>query len=463
MEKSLKKNEVDLTSGNLFVKILQVACPLMLSGILQLLYNAADLIVCGQFGSENAVGAISSTSSLTNLIINLFMGLSIGASVLMARNYGKQNAEACHKIVHTAMLLSPIMGLAVGALGIAISRPCLELLGTTDDVIDLSTNYLMIYFAGLPFSMVYNFGAAILRSVGDTKRPFYFLMIAGVINVLLNLLFVIVFKMNVNGVAVATIIAQGVSAALVVICLMRSEGYAKLTLKKLRFYKAELIDIIKIGVPAGVQGTLFSISNVIIQSGVNNLGTMVVNGNGAAQSLEGFVYTCMNSVAQTCVSFVSANHGAGNAAGVKKSIVYSFVLASAFGIVAGGIVLIAAKPLLGLYLKNGDGISHGYSRLLVILPTYFLCGIMDTFGSSIRGIGYSLLPAVITVFGVCVMRIVWVYTVFRIEALHNLTWLTISYPISWLLTAVVLFACLMVLQKKVFAKYNKEDAPIEEN
>lgn len=447
-----KKKEIDLTTGNLFVKIIKVSLPLMLSGVLQLFYNAADLIVCGQFGSETSVGAISSTNSLINLIVGLFTGLSVGASVLMARCYGAKDEERAHRVTHTSILLSLIIGIVIGLFGMIFNKNFLVLMKSPSDVIDLSSQYLFIYFMGLPFSMIYNFGAALLRSTGDTKSPFYYLASAGIINILLNLLLVIVFNLDVAGVAIATITAQGISAILVVRCLIKSKGYCSLEIKKLKLYPNEVLEIIKIGLPAGFQSVLFSLSNVLIQSSINSLGSAVMNGNGAASSLEGFVYMSMNAIAQTCVTFVSANYGAYKIKNIDKSIYYSLLLVFILGLGVGLIVLLFAKPLLGLYVDNNVDLNYGYGRLKIILLTYFLCGLMDVLALSLRGIGYSLVPTIVSLLGVCGIRILWIYTIFSIEEYHNLQSLSLSYPISWFITALIHFILLMTLKKKVFKR-----------
>lgn len=445
----VKKNEMDMTSGNLFKKLFIFSMPLVLSGILQLLYNAADLIVCGQFGSEHSVAAISSTNSLINLIIQLFLGLSVGANVLMARCFGEGNKEKGQRVVYTSMIFSVIFGLIIGIFGVFSSRYFLELMGTPDDVIDLSAKYLMIYFIGLPFSMIYNFGASLLRAIGDTKRPFYFLMTAGIFNVLLNLLFVIVFKLDVPGVAIATIISQGISAGLVVLCLLRNKGFFRFKFRELRIYRREALEIIRIGLPAGLQGVIFSLSNVLIQSSINSLGTNVMDGNGAASSLEGFIYTAMNAVAQGCVAFVSANFGAGKKKNIQKSVLYSAILVILMNFVVGGIVLLLENQLLGLYVHTEEALEAGRQRLFIIAVTYFLCGLMDTFAYALRGIGYSLLPTIISLCGACGLRILWIYFVFPLEEFHNISGLAVSYPISWIITAMVHFIFFLILFSRI--------------
>ena len=448
------RKEMDLTSGNLFKKIIIYSIPVILSGILQLLYTAADLIVCGKFGSPNATAAISSTNSLVHLIVNLFMGLSIGANVLMARCYGQQNKEKAQRVLYTSMIFSIAVGVVVGLFGALMSGRLLILMNTTSDVIDLSTKYLFIYFLGLPFLMVYNFGSSLLRAVGDTKRPFIYLTISGVVNVILNLIFVIVFKMDVPGVALATILAQGVSAALVFRCLLKNKGFFQFRFSELKFYKTEALEIIRIGLPAGIQGALFSFSNVIIQSSVNSLGTNVVGGNGASGSLEGFIYTSMNAVAQACVAFVSANFGAGKKNNIKKSLFYCMSLIVVVSFLVGGIILIFHNPLLSLYVHTDEALEAGTNRLLIIALTYFLCGFMDCLAYALRGIGYSLIPMIVSLIGACGFRLFWIFVFFPMEKLNNIQGLAVSYPISWILTSSVHLIMFIILFKKL--KLNNE-------
>lgn len=448
-QQNRNKNEMDMTSGNLAKKILLFSLPIIFSSLLQLLYNAADLIVCGEFGSEHSVGAISATNSLINLIIQLFLGLSVGANVLMARCYGSKQQQKGQRVVYTAMILSVVVGVFLGAFGAVFARYFLVWMGTPDELISLSTTYLTIYFCGVPFSLVYNFGASLLRAVGDTKRPFYFLAISGIFNVLFNLLFVIVFKMDVAGVALGTILSQAISAGCVVVCLLKNKGFFHFSLKELKFYKKEALEIARIGLPAGLQGAIFSLSNVLIQSSVNSLGTNTVDGNGAACSIEGFVYVTMNSVAQACIAFVSANFGARKWENIKKCLRYCVGYVCLFGITVGVIVTLLGKVLLSIYLpKNPEAIEIGYTRLVIICLTYFTCGLMDTFAYSLRGIGYSLLPTIVSLCGACGSRILWIYTVFLLEPFHSLQGLAISYPISWVLTASTHFMLFAILFAK---------------
>lgn len=448
-EVTLAKNEIDMTSGNLAKKILKFAIPVILSSELQLLYNAADLIVCGMFGSLHSVGAISATNSLINLIVQLFLGLAVGANVLMSRCVGAKQREKGQRVVYSSMILSVAVGVFIGAFGTIFSRYFLKWMGTQEEVIDLSTTYLTIYFLGVPFSLIYNFGASLLRAVGDTKRPFCFLAVSGIFNVGFNLFFVIVCKLDVAGVALGTIISQAISAACIVVCLLRYKGFFHFSFKEMRFYKTEALEVTRIGIPAGLQGAIFSISNVLIQSGVNSLGTNTMDGNGASGSIEGFVYAAMNSVAQAAIAFVSANYGANNWKNIRRSILYCLMYILTFGISIGVLVAVFGRQLLSIYLsKNPEALEIAYGRLLVISLTYFTCGVMDLFAYALRGIGYSVLPTVLTLCGACGTRILWIFLVFPLEQFHNLQGLVVSYPISWVLTASISFVFCVVLYNK---------------
>lgn len=466
MKTAARKNEMNMTEGNLFKKILLFSLPIIFSGILQLLYSAADLVVCGKFGSDHSVGAISATNSLTNLIIQLFMGLSVGANVLMARCFGANLQEKGQRIVYTSMIMSAFMGVILGIFGAVCSGYFLVWMSTPNDVIALSTLYLRIYFCGVPFLLIYNFGASLLRAVGDTKRPFYFLAISGVFNVAFNLLFVIVFKMDVAGVALGTVISQAIAAVCVVVCLMKNKGFFHFSFKEIRFYKGEALEIIRVGLPAGLQGAIFSLSNVLIQSSVNSLGSSTMDGNGAACSIEGFVYVTMNSVAQACIAFVSANFGAMKWRNIKKSVMYSVIYVCIFGITVGGLATVLGKFLLSVYIDDAEAISVGYSRLIVICLTYFLCGLMDVMAYAVRGIGYSLVPTIVSLCGACGFRILWVYTVFPVDAMHSLQGLSVSYPISWFLTFavhLVVFIVLFIRKRRYFDSVKEaEDSEIIE-
>lgn len=444
---SSKSYEMDMCHGPLVGKLLIFTIPVMLSGILQLLFNAADIVVVGRFAGSQALAAVGSNGALINLIVNVFIGISIGSNVLVARHYGAGEYEEVHKTVHTSILTSFIFGVVLIFVGLAVARPLLELMGTPEDVIDLAEVYLRIYFVGMPVNMLYNFGAAILRAVGDTRRPLYFLIIAGIINVILNLFFVIVCHMGVAGVALATIISQAVSAVLVVICLMRSQSCIRLSLKKLRIYKKKLFQMIRIGLPAGMQGAVFSISNVLIQSSVNSFGSVAMAGNAAASNIEGFIYIAMNSFYQASLSFTSQNSGAGLFKRVYKVLGLCLIMVTVTGVCLGSLALVFGRPLLGIYSSSGEVIEFGLLRMGYICTTYFLCGLMDVTVGSLRGIGYSIMPMIISLTGACAFRVVWIFTVF--QWMRSLDTLYISYPVSWFITASAQLLCFFVAIRRV--------------
>ena len=452
-----KKYEIDMTQGALLPKVLMFSLPLIASGVLQLLFNAADMVVVGQWAGKECLAAVGSTGSLINLMVNVFIGLSVGGSVAVARSFGANDPAAVHRSVHTAMSLAIIAGLAVGVLGFVFCRPLLKLMD--NPVLDLATTYMKIYFRGMPFNMVYNFGASILRAVGDTKRPLIYLTIAGVVNVILNLILVIVFHMNVAGVAIATVASQAVSAVLVVLCLMRSHGVVHLELKELRIYKRQLIDIAKVGLPAGLQGSLFSISNVLIQSSVNGFGEVVVAANSAGGNLEGFVYTAMNAIHQAALTFASQNLGAGKIKRVRRSVLVCLLTVLAIGFIFGNLMLLCGKPLLSLYLDDPSAIDpltgitvleYGIKRLSWMLPLYCLCGLMDVMVGTLRGVGYSIMPMIVSLTGACLFRVVWIMTVFA--ANPTLDILYMSYPISWGLTFATHLLCYLFIARRKLGK-----------
>ena len=446
-----KSYEMDMCSGPLLSKILIFSIPLMISGILQLLFNAADIVVVGRFTGSEAMAAVGSTSALINLIINLFVGISVGANVVVARNYGARDYDGVHGAVHTSVLTALIGGVFLIFVGIALARPLLELMGTPDNVIDQSVLYMRIYFVGMPSFMLYNFGSAILRAIGDTKRPLYFLTLAGVINVFLNLFFVIVFHMGVAGVALATIISQTVSAILVLLCLMKMEGPCHLDFKHLKFHLNQLGQMLRIGLPAGLQGIVFSLSNVLIQSSVNSFGSQVMAGNTAASNIEGFVYNAMNAVYQTSLSFTSQNMGAKQFGRVNKILFECLCVVSAVtGLVLGGGASLLGEQLLSIYTTDPEVIAYGITRMSYVCATYFLCGLMDVMVGSIRGMGYSIMPMLVSLTGACAFRIIWIFTIFQVE--HTLDCLYVSYPISWILTAGVHLLCFFLVRKKAFAR-----------
>ena len=439
--------EMDMCHGPLTGKLLAFSLPLMLSGVLQLLFNAADIVVVGQYVGSSALAAVGSTGSLINLLVNLLIGLSVGTNVMVARYYGAKQAEKVSQTVHTAILLSLASGVVMIAVGGILAGPLLTLMGTPDTVLDQASVYVRIYFAGMPVIMLYNFGSAILRAVGDTKRPMYFLIIAGVANVLMNLLFVIGFHMGVAGVALATVLSQCVSAGLVLICLMRTEGCIQLSLKKLKIHKEPLIGMIKIGLPAGLQGSIFSISNVLIQSSVNSFGDLAMAGNAAASNIEGFIYTCMNALYQAAVSFTSQNYGAKQYKRIRKIMGSCVVIVSTVGFVLGGAALLGAPVLLSIYSGDPQVIQYGIMRMQIICLTYFTCGIMDVMVGCLRGLGYSIMPMIVSLAGACGFRILWIFTVFAWD--RTLSILYISYPISWVITFAVHMICFLAVSRRL--------------
>lgn len=440
-----------MTEGNLAKKIIVFSIPVMLSSILQLLFNTVDMIVIGKFAGDASLAAVGSTSALINLIVNMFIGVSIGANVIVSRAVGRKDMDAAQRACHTALLFSAIAGIILIVFGIFTARTWLELMGTTEESIDKATLYLQIYFGGSLFNMVYNFGAAILKSVGETKRPLYYLTIAGVTNAALNLLFVIVFNMDVAGVAVATIISQAISAILVVICLTKRDGYVHINLKKLRIYPKELGLMVLVGLPAGIQGSLISFSNVFIQSAVNSFkSTLIVAGNTASANIEGFVWTSMNSFYQACIAFTGQNFGAGKLKNCRKVLLLCMAYAAITGVVLGGAAYLLRYPLIHLY-TSGDAVNYADIRITIICLTYFLCGIMDIPVGGMRGLGKSIIPMIISIMGMVVFRIIWISTIF--QANHELWVLYISYPISWILTESVHYTCYFYVFNRLKKKY----------
>lgn len=450
---------VDMCSGSVLRKMIIFTLPIMLSGLLQLLFNAADIIIVGKFAGDNALAAVGSTSSLINLITNVFIGLSIGANVSAARYCGAKNTSGLKQTVHTAMLLSLISGIILMAVGLCFADKFLRLMQTPESIVGMAADYLRIYFCGMPFMMIYNFGNALLRAAGDTRRPLIYLFCAGVINVILNLIFVIVFHMSAAGVGLATAISQGVSAALIIRCLMREseETGLRLNLRRLKIHRDKLLSILKIGLPAGFQGTVFSLSNVVIQSSINLFGEAVIAGNSAAASIEGFVYMAMNSCHQSTLSFTSQNLGAGKYERINRILLCGLLCVVAVWAVLGlGVCMTLGKPLLSIYTSGSASIEAGARRLVYVCGTYFLCGIMDVMVGSIRGMGYSVTPMIVSLLGACGLRLLWIATVFQIEEFHTPDTVYLSYPVSWAITiaahVVCFFVCRHLLRKKVQAR-----------
>jgi len=442
-----KEYKVDMIHGPLLGKLLLFALPLILSGILQLLFNAADIIVVGQFTGSEALAAVGSTGPLINLLTNLFIGLSIGSNVLFAQLIGAGNEKEASETLNTSILLSLISGVLLMVIGLLFTKPILVLMGSPENVIDLSALYLRIYFIGMPAMLLYNFGSALLRAIGDTKRPLIFLFISGVVNVFLNLFFVIVFHMGVAGVALATIISQAIAAYLLARCLKKMTGPCHLEWKNLHLYGNKLRKILAIGIPAGLQGVIFSLSNVLIQSSVNSFGSVVMAGNAASANIEGFVYLSMNAFHQTCVSFTSQNYGAGELKRIPRILLLCELCVVATGLLLGIAAYRNGGSLIAIYNGDPDVIACGIERLRYICVPYFACGIMDVFVGSIRGMGYSVTPMIVSLLGACVFRIVWIFTVFA--RIHTLPSLYISYPISWVLTLTAHFVCFLIIYRKI--------------
>ena len=434
----MKGKNQSMLQGPLLGSIISYTIPIILTSILQLLFNAADLVVVGRFCGSISVAAVGATGSITALIVNLFIGLSVGAGVAVAHGIGSREDEVVHRTVHTAIPMALLSGVVLTVLGIFLSETLLTMMGTPENVLKLSAVYMKIYFAGITFTMVYNFAAAILRAVGDTRSPLVFLTIAGVINVVLNLIFVIFLHMNVAGVALATTASQAFSAVAMVIVLMKRTDAAKLCLKKMRIYKVQMMKMLRIGLPAGIQSSLFSISNVLIQSSVNSFGDILMSGNAASQNIEGFLYVTMNAFHQTAVNFIGQNVGAKQYDRVKKIvwICLGCVLVAGFGM--GTLICGFGENLLSIYITDSaEAIAWGLVRMQVICRFYFLCGLMDVSTGALRGLGASVSPMIISVLGVCGLRIGWVMTIFQIPQFHTPQSLYSSYIFSWTLTFLI--------------------------
>ena len=449
-----KKYEIDMCSGSVFKKMLLFAIPLMCSSILQLLFNAADIVVVGRFAGDNALAAVGSNSALINLLTNLFVGLSIGSNVLTAQYYGAKKDTDLKETVDTSMLISIYSGLILTVIGILGARVLLEMMQAPPEVLDLAVLYLRIYFVGMTSTMVYNFGSAILRAVGDTKRPLYYLLGAGIINVILNLFFVIACKMGVAGVALATAVSQTISAVLVVRCLIQEQSGIHLELKELAISKEKFFRIMRIGLPAGFQGTVFSLSNVVIQSAVNSFGNIAVAGNSAAANIEGFVYMAMNAFYQATISFTSQNYGASQYKRIYKILFTGELYVIITGIVLGNLAVFLGDSLLGIYSPSTKVIAAGMARLKIICTVYALCGVMDVLVGALRGIGYSVVPMIVSLIGACGLRLLWVATIFKIPQYHNLTTVYLSYPITWTITLTVHAITFAVAAHKVLQSRN---------
>ncbi len=448
----MKRFQQDMIHGPLFTNIISYTIPIILTSMLQLLFNAADLVVVGTKG-DIYLSAVGATGAITNLIVNLFIGLSVGAGVTAAHAIGCKDQVTTHRTVHTALPIAIIGGAVLTIVGIVFSETFLLWTGTPTEVLPLSTKYMRIFFGGMVFNMVYNFCAAILRAAGDTKGPLLYLTIAGVVNVVMNVIFVVIFGMNVDGVAAATVISQAISAGLAVRALMRRTDACHLNLKKLRIYAPQMGKIVRLGLPAGIQGSLFSISNVVIQSSINSFGPVLMAGNTAAGSIEGFVYVCMNAFHQSALNFTGQNVGAGQYKRVGKIMRICLCCVTVAGVLTGGVAYLLAEPLLSIYITDSvnaaEAIACGVLRMKYICLPYFLLGLMDVTTGMLRGLGSSITPMIISVLGIVGIRIGWVYTVFAQH--YTPQWLYASYPISWIITFVVELVAFMIVYRRRLA------------
>ncbi len=437
---------MDMIHGPLAGKLLLFAIPLMLSSMLQLLFNAADIVVVGRFAGKEALAAVGSNTALINLVTNLFIGLSVGANVVIANYLGAGKKEEICKTLHTGIVMAFMAGFFVLVVGIIFAKQFLIWMVCPQDVIRLSTIYLRIFFLGMPAMMVYNFGSAMMRAFGDTRRPLYYLFVSGILNVILNLILVIVFSMSVAGVAIATVVSQYMSAGLVIRCMMREKGEMHLSLRKLRLDRATARKIIGIGLPAGFQGTVFSLSNVVIQSSINSFGSVVIAGSAAASNVEGFVYMAMNAFHQTAITFAGQNYGARDIGRVKRVMGLCLLYVTITGLLLGQAVVFFATPLLHIYSQDMAVIVAGIVRMKYVCSLYFLCGVMDVLVGILRGMGRAVMPMIVSILGACGLRLVWIATVF--VHIRKPEILYLSYPVSWTITLSVHFICLFYLLKK---------------
>ncbi len=450
---SLKKKnryEIDMCNGTIINKLISFSLPLMLSGILQLLFNAVDIIVVGRFSGSESLAAVGSTTALINVFINLFIGISQGANVLAARYYAAGRKKEMSDTVHTAITVAVISGIVMAFVGFFFARFSLELMGTPDNVIDKATLYMQIYFLGMPFFMLYNYGAAILRAIGDTKRPLYFLVVSGATNAVLNLFLVIAFHLDVAGVAIATVISQMISCVMVLACLCRTEGIYRLYFKKLGINGRVLRQILQVGVPAGVQSMVINFSNVLLQSSVNSFGATAMAGYTAANNILGFLYVSVNAVTQACMSFTSQNFGVGKWKRMDRVLIDCILLSASVALVLGFGFYFFGPVVLQVYTEDSAVISCGMEIVAITTTTYFLCGIMDLFPGALRGMGYSAAPMLLSIIGTVGIRIIWIFWVFPLH--RSLTVLFISYPFSWLVTIIMQVICFWLVRRHLHRK-----------
>lgn len=444
---SKKRYSMDMTTGVLFPKILSFAFPLMVTGLLQIVYNAADVMVVGRFAGSVSLAAVGATSTLVNLMLNLFLGLSMGSGVVVAKHIGAGDGASVHRTVHSAMFLSLLSGIVIGIFGVFISPFALSVMGTPPEVHELSTVYLRIFFLGTPANMIFNYGASILRATGDSKRPLYILTATGILNVVLNLIFVIIFHLNVAGVALATIISQYVSAICVLYILLKTNSNINLSLKKLRFYKSELSDILRIGIPAGLQGSLFSLSNVVIQSSINSFGAAVIAGNTASGNIDSVIFTCCNSISQTATTFTSQNLGAGQFRRIRRIYFNCIGISATIAIIFGVALLTFGPQIMTIFSTDAAVIDAGLVRLRLFAVTYIINSALDVTTGQMRGLGKSVIPMIVTMVGVCGLRVIWVFTIFR--EFRSLFMLYFSYPVSWFITGIVLVIMYAITFRKL--------------
>ncbi len=439
-----------MCNGSIMDKLISFSLPLMVSGILQLAFNAVDIIVVGRFSGSQALAAVGSTTALINVFANLFIGISLGANVLAARFYAAGKDREMSETVHTSITLALIRGIMMAVIGVLLAKWALEIMGTPDDVIGQSALYMRIYFMGMPFFMLYNYGAAILRAIGDTKRPLIFLIISGIANAALNMILVILFHMGVAGVAIGTIISQLISCVLVLTCLYRSEGSYQLRFSKLKINGAYMEQIFQVGVPAGIQSTVINLSNALLQSSVNSFGSIAMAGYTAANNMLGFLYMSVNSITQACMSFTSQNYGVGKLKRMDKVLRDCAILSISIAVVLGGLAYCFGPQILTIYTSDPKVINCGMEILAYTSITYFLCGIMDLFPGALRGMGYSAVPMVLSVIGTVGTRIVWVFGIFPNH--RSLSVLFVSYPVSWIITIVLQVVCFYFVRKRVHQK-----------
>lgn len=456
--KTIQKHRGSMLEGPLLPGVIRYTIPIILTSVLQLMFNAADLIIVGKFCGSVSVGAVGATSSLTGLMVNLFVGLSVGAGVAVAHGIGSRDRLQISQTVHTAVPLALLGGAILTVVGVTFSGPMLIIMATPENTLPLSTIYMKIYFCGITFTVVYNFCAAMLRAAGDTKSPLVFLTLAGVVNVILNVIFVTLLHMNVAGVALATTISQAIAAVLVMLALMRRTDDCRLDLRKIRFHKAQLGKILRIGLPAGIQSSLFSISNVIIQSSVNSFGDVFVSGNSAVVSLEGFLYAVLNAFQQTTVNFVGQNVGARQYRRANMTVWICQACVLVLGLILGTLFWEFGESLLGIYISDSEqAIEYGMIRVLYVVLPYFVLGLLDVSTGALRGYGQSLAPMIIAVLGICGLRLLWIFTVFQIPEFHSPKWLFMSYPISWLVTLMVQTAFFLKIRGK-FLRLSGEES-----